>query len=165
MDNGFKSILSVDILNCSHYMNSICISTLTPTLFSPFQFHFVPLFVSCLTPDDMFVPPLTVSSLSSTAYLLWTHFPTSCRFHSVRLSPPLQATCVCTQRRTRALGLRWFWHGCQTPASRGRMRRRCGTSHPRVPRCAETHAAEGEGKGGKKEWENCLHCLFFRFIA
>lgn len=45
-------------------MNSICISNLTPTRFSPFQFHRVSVFVSCLTPDDMFVPfPVKFNSL------------------------------------------------------------------------------------------------------
>lgn len=58
---------------------------------------------------------------------------------------PLQATCVCTRRRMRAWALLWFWPGCLTPASRGRMRRRCATSRRRAPLCAGTHAAEADG--------------------
>lgn len=60
-------------------MISTCLSNLTPTRFSPFQFACVSLFVSCLTPDDMFVPgspfPLKFNSLfalSTLPYLLPT---------------------------------------------------------------------------------------------
>lgn len=55
-DGGFKLIPGVDGPNSCHDMHFICVSNLTPTRFSPFQFHRVSVFVSCLTPDDMFVP-------------------------------------------------------------------------------------------------------------
>lgn len=69
-DGGFKCVA-----------NSICISSLTPTGFSPFQFHRVSVFVSSLAPDDMFVPGSPFPVQVFTACLLWTHFLTSCQLH------------------------------------------------------------------------------------
>lgn len=154
---------SLGVSNSWAGMNSICISVMSlsliskdltvasplPAPFSPFRFPFVsPSFkllisykIACLFSVHRFL--LSSATVCSNVMALST----------ILLSPlnhglcrPLQATCVCIRRRTRAWAPPWFWHGCPTLASRGRTRRRCATSHLRAPPCAGTHAAEGEGR-------------------